>query len=365
MAEGGQGGGEAEDRTEAPSQRRLDRARDEGQVPLSREAVTLAGLLGGTLAAMVALPTLGDSLLRAMRGVLAGAHALDPMGVAVELARGGLLAVLPVAGGVAVAAVVATMLQTGGLVSAKGLAPKLSKLNPAAGLKRLFGLDSGVEFLRTLLKLGIVGAVLWRALGDGAALQAALHRPAGGLLAEAGGAALRLAGAALGALALIAVLDVVWVRLRHLRRLRMSLQDLKEEAKDTDGDPHVKARQRQIRRQRAGRRMLAAVPEAAVVITNPTHYAVALAYERDASGRASGAPRVVAKGVDSMAARIRAAAEAAGVPLVPNPPLARALHTLELDAEIPPEHYQAVAEIIAFVWRLRGRAAAVREEDPG
>jgi len=133
--------------------------------------------------------------------------------------------------------------------------------------------------------------------------------------------------------------------------LRMSRQDLRDEQKETDGDPKIKARIRQIRMQRARKRMMAAVPNATVVITNPTHYAVALAYDRAKNA----APRVVAKGVDSMAARIREVAEASRVPLVANPPLARALYQVEVDRDIPAEHYQAVAEIIAYVWRLGQR----------
>jgi flagellar biosynthetic protein FlhB len=162
----------------------------------------------------------------------------------------------------------------------------------------------------------------------------------------------------LAAQAGIAALDLLWVHLRHSRSLRMSRHDILEEHKETEGDPRVKARLKQIRMFRARKRMLAAVPKATVVITNPTHYAVALAYDR---GRHA-APRVVAKGVDALAARIREVAEANRIPLVANPPLARALYRVELDADIPAEYYQAVAEIIAYVWRL-GRpphAAATR-----
>jgi len=149
----------------------------------------------------------------------------------------------------------------------------------------------------------------------------------------------------------IAALDTFWVFLRQSQQLRMSRHDIQEEQKETEGDPRVKARIQQIRMFRARKRMLAAVPKATVVITNPTHYAVALSYDRAKHA----APRVVAKGVDSLAARIREVATANRVPMVANPPLAHALYRVELDADIPAEHYQAVAEIIAYVWRL-GRA---------
>jgi len=159
----------------------------------------------------------------------------------------------------------------------------------------------------------------------------------------------------LAAQAVIATLDLLYVRLHHMRSLRMSRQEIIDEHKEMEGDPRIKRRIRQIRVQRARRRMLKAVPKATVVITNPTHFAVALAYDRVRGG----APRVVAKGVDSMAARIRELAQDNRIPLVANPPLAHALYRVELDTEIPAEHYKAVAEIIAYVWRLRGMAVGM------
>ena len=156
--------------------------------------------------------------------------------------------------------------------------------------------------------------------------------------------------------AAIAALDLFWVRLRYAQQLRMSKEDVREEQRETEGDPKIKARIKQIRQQRARKRMLAAVPKATVVVTNPTHYAVALAYDRARNA----APRVVAKGVDSLAARIREVAQANRVPLVANPPLAQALYRVEVDTEIPAEHYQAVAEIIAYVWRLGQRQQRTR-----
>ena len=339
------------DRSEAATPRRIERAREDGQVALSREVAGFAALLGGLLAAFLALPSLGRDLFRALRAVLERAHALEMVDAALVLGWLGALLILPVTGAVALGAVAATLVQTRGLVSAKPLAPKLSKIDPWGGLKRLFGADGLAEFIRSLLKLCLVGGALWFALGDPASLQAALHAPAGAMLREASAAALRLAAAALAAFAAIAVLDLVWVHARHLKMLRMTRQELRDEMKESDGDPYMRARRRQIRESRSRQRMMSAVPKAAVVITNPTHYAVALAY---LGGDA--APKVVAKGVDELAARIRATAEASGVPLVANPPLARALHRLDVGAEIPAEHYQAVAEIIAFVWRRAGGA---------
>jgi len=341
---------DAADRSEAATPRRLEQARERGQVALSREAAGFAALLVASLACFVVLPPLGGELLMAMRVLLQRTHDIG-MADAVSLLGGlALLLVLPIAGGAAAGALGATLVQTRGLVAWAPLAPRFDKVSPLAGLKRLFGVEGLVELLRSLAKLALVGVALWFAIDDPMRWQALFHAPPGATLRAAMDASVRLMTAALIAFGGVAVLDLVWVHLRHLHTLRMSRQELREEAKESEGDPHFRARRRQIRESRARVRMMAAVPKAAVVITNPTHYAVALAY---AGGDA--APKLVAKGVDEVAARIRESAEAAGVPLVANPPLARALHRLEIGAEIPAEHYQAVAGIIAFVWKRRGR----------
>jgi flagellar biosynthetic protein FlhB len=349
MAEQGDNEVDDDSRTEAASQKRIDRAAEEGQVALSREVVGWVALLFATLAAAIMLPGQTTTLMRLLRNLLEQAHGLPMDAAAGALLQAAAMLVLPVAAGAALGALLATLVQTRGVMSFSGLAPKLEKLSPIAGFKRLVGTEALAEMARTLVKLMLVGAALWWAVGDLNGLQAALHLPPGGLIARSGQVALHLMAAALAAFTAIAIADLLWVRLRHLRQLRMTKQELKDEAKESEGDPHLRARRREMQRRFGRTRMLASVPGAAVVVTNPTHYAVALAY-----GGSDAAPRLVAKGVDSMAARIRAAAEAAGVPLVANPPLARALHQLDLEQEIPAEHYQAVAEIIAFVWRRRG-----------
>lgn len=344
----------AEDRTEAATPRRMEKAREEGQVALSRELVSLAALGGATLGLVLALPPLGERMLAALRGLLETAHRQDPARATVEVALAALLPVAAVAGLAAVGAVAATLLQTRGLVSAKGMVPRLDKLSAMAGLKRLFGAEGALEFGRSLIKLGIVGAALWWIAARPGDFLPLLALPPGALLGRAVEAAFKLLVAALLALALLAVLDLVLVTLRHRHRLRMSREELRQELRETEGDPQVKGRRRQIAQTRLRQRMMQAVPKAAVVVTNPTHYAVALAYERGTDA----APTLVAKGVDAMAARIRDVARENRVPIVANPPLARALYRLEPGSEIPAEHYQAVAEIIAYVWRL-GRS--VRE----
>lgn len=344
---------EREDATEEPTPKRLQKAREEGQVPLSREATSLVVLIAAMLAAFLSLPSTGGQLLIALRGLLAEAHARPPAAALAEVASLSILVLLPVAGAAAVAAIAVTLLQTGGAVSAKGMVPRLAKLSPLAGLKRLFGQEGLVELARTFVKLGVVGVALWFSFGAPESLQAVLHRPPAALLEVAQSRAAALIGAAVAAYAALAAADLFWVRLQHRRQLRMTRQELKEELKESEGDPQRKGQLRKLRDALRRGRMLARVPQAAVVITNPTHYAVALAYREGTDA----APKVVAKGVDEVAARIREAARAAGVPIVSNPPLARALHRLDLDAQIPPEHFQAVAEIIAFVWRAKRRLA--------
>ncbi|HEY5299117.1 MAG TPA: EscU/YscU/HrcU family type III secretion system export apparatus switch protein [Acetobacteraceae bacterium] len=345
-----------EGRTEAPTPRRLQRAREAGEVAVSHELVAFASLAAAALSLIWLAPASGRRLLDLLRGLLehAAAEGVSPRAGA-HLA---MLTLLSAAGPIlalgAAAGAAAVLVQTGFQLSLAPLRPQLSRISPAAGVRRLLGLDNLVEAGRSLVKLSITGFVAWHEIAlDLPRLAAAPFQDFAALPAALGAMVLRLLLAVLAAQAAIAVFDFAWVRLRLTQRLRMSRQDIREETKETDGDPHVKLRLRRLRMQRARRRMLAAVPKATVVVTNPTHYAVALVYDR---ARAA-APRVVAKGVDSMAERIRDVARAHAIPVVPNPPLARALHRLELDAEIPAEHYKAVAEIIAFVWRLRNRAA--------
>lgn len=349
MAEGE--GQDAEDRTEAPTPRRLEKAAEEGQVPLSREVVAFATLLAASLALLATLPALGGAMLLSMRGVMALPSGTDLRAATLALLGDAALAVLPVLAATAALAVLATLAQTGW--PRKGLAASFERLNPWAGLKRILGSEGLVELLRTLIKLAAVGAALWLAL-DPTLLGAALMLSPGALLHAATEAGWALMVAALLAFGAVAALDLAWTRWRFTRQMRMSREELKQELRESEGDPLLKARRRRIAETRARRRMLAEVPKAAVVITNPTHYAVALSYRQGDQA----APRLVAKGVDAMAARIRDAAAEHGVAVVADPPLARALWRLPLDTEIPPEHWQAVAGILAYVWRLQGRAAA-------
>jgi flagellar biosynthetic protein FlhB len=348
-----------QDRTEAATPRRMQRAREEGRVPVSREIHNFAGLAGVTLVlAMLAGGTAQDLATR-LAALLS--HAGDPGLTETGALRLGCIAALrgaaPFILAALLAGVAATVLQTGFLINGSRLQPDFSRISVLGGLRRLFGLDSLVEAAKSLAKVAVMAFALWHVLqADLPALMQAPRSDPQVLLARTMPPVLHMLYVVLAVQAVIAGFDLLWSRLRHAQQMRMSKEDVREEQREMEGDPKIKARIRQIRTQRARKRMLAAVPKATVVITNPTHYAIALAYDRTRNS----APRVVAKGVDSLAARIREVAEANKVPLVANPPLAHALYRVEVDTEIPAEHYQAVAEIIAYVWRLGQRARGTR-----
>lgn len=349
-------GTESGDRTKPATERRLQRAREDGEAPMSRELCVLAGLGAATLVLAMAGPGLARSLsmrLTRMLGAMDSTPdaALRDAGWTLLLAAGPLLGTVLLAGGAAV------LLQTGGLLRGNALVPDLYRLSPKRGFTRLFSPDNLIEAVKSLAKVGILAWAAWRALVDALpSVTASVWWQADTLLDRLTRDLLHLCMLVLACQAGIAVLDLAWVRFRFASRMRMSAQEVKQEHRDSEGDPRLKAKLRQLRTARARRRMMAAIPTATVIITNPTHYAVALAYDRGTQS----APRVVAKGMDEVAARIRAMAAEHGVPMVANPPLARALHTLELDAEVPAEHFKAVAEIIAYIWRLQGQAVAGR-----
>ncbi len=344
--------GEPDDRTEAPTQRRLQKARDEGQVPVSREAVLLAGLAVVTISFIRWSDTTGQALSHALVDYL-GRPDLTGRDLPMVLRQSAtvlLAAIAPVVLPIALAATVATLAQT--RLATRPWHVEFNRLSPGKGLKRMFGAEALMETAKSLAKLAVVGGaafiVLRRELPALERMQAA---PLGALPNLLTSVVIRLMLAVVLAQTVIAAADLFWLWRQHQRQMRMSRSDVKDEQKETDGDPAIKMRIRRIRMRRARQRMLAAVPTATVVVTNPTHYAVALTYD----SQTGNVPRLVAKGVDSMAARIRETASQHGVPIVANPPLARTLHQLPLNARIPPELYKAVAELIAYVWRLGGR----------
>ena len=232
----------------------------------------------------------------------------------------------------------------------EALAPKLSKISPAAGFKRLFSAQALANFAKGLVKLVLIGSVLTALMWPERARIMALERadPVA-VLPLAQSLALKLLGAVVAIMAVVAIADYLFQYRQWYEKQKMSLRELKEEFRQSEGDPVIRGKMRQVRQTRQRRRMIAAVPKAAVIITNPTHYSIALQYERGMD-----APLCVAKGVDAVALKIREVAAEHAIPVVENPPLARALHaTVELDQAISPEHYKAVAEVIGYVMKLR------------
>ncbi len=348
-------------KTEEPTQKRLTEAREKGQVARSQEVNHWFMILAFAILVGALAPGTADGVARTMQEFLARPHMIDlDSGALGPLlretgARLGRALALPALVAL-LAAAAAGLVQTGFVFSADPVKPKLEKISPVRGVKRLFSARSLVEFLKGILKLAIVAlviaALLWPERGLVTAL-VGMDLPQFLIIVQTLG--LRVLLGVLAVMTLIAGLDFLFQRHQHLKQLRMTTQELKDEHKQTEGDPMVKARLRQIRMERARQRMMAAVPESDVVITNPTHYAVALSYELGSTG----APKLTAKGVDSLALRIRDLARECGIPVVENPPLARALYSgVELDQEISPEHYKAVAEIIGYVMRLKGKLPA-------
>ena len=342
-------------RTEEPTQRRLDEAHRKGDVVKSAELSTLILLSAGVLA-LTMFGTLSVQRFAADFRIFleSPADLVIDAGTASALlqhATFGLIAVLaPAVGLMLFAALAGNLVQHRPVFSAERLKPDLAKLSPMKGFKRLFGLDGLMNFVKGIAKILVVGcASAWALWPERARILSALDLPPSGIMGLALALVVKVMLAALAVLAVIAAVDYVYQRQRFHARHRMSRQELRDELKQSEGDPHVKARIRQVRLERARKRMIAAVPEATVVIMNPTHYAVALKYE---SGK-MGAPVCVAKGVDHLALTIRKVAEDNDVPIVENPPLARALYAaVEVDDEIPAEHYKAVAQVIGYVMRL-------------
>jgi len=343
-------------RTEDPTQKRLQDAREKGEFPRSQDVVTFATLSAATFAIVVWGGEAGQIFIERFGGFLshpeyfdASAGGILGLAWAVAAALAAILAVPFVA--MLVGAIGGNLVQSPLVLSGEKLKMDLSKLSPGKGLSRLFGGEALVNFAKGLIKVACAGAAaVWAVWPDSNAivsLVAADPRMAG---ASALTLTTRMLGAVLAVVAIFAALDWFWQRFSFMRRMRMSKQDIRDEMKQSEGDPLVKMKIRQVRMERGRKRMMAEVSKATVIVTNPTHYAVALKYESGAMA----APKCVAKGVDALALRIRELATENQVPIVENPPLARALYAaVEVDAEIPVEHYKAVAQIIGFVMKKR------------
>ena len=345
-------------RTEEPTQKRLDEALSKGDVVKSTELAAFVMLAGGTLALALFAQNAARRFTANFTVFLENPAqmSMDAGGVMAVLKKSvlGLMAIVgPAFGLMLLAALAGHLLQHRPFFSAEKIKPDLSKLSPIAGFKRMFGLDGVVNLVKGVAKILLVGtAGVLAVWPERARLATALDMNPAGIATLTLALIGKMLIASLVALFVIAALDYVYQRQRFFARHRMTRQELRDEVKQSEGDPQIKARIRQIRLERSKKRMIAAVPEASVVIVNPTHYAVALKYE---SGKMA-APVCVAKGMDHLALTIRKVAEEHDVPIVENPPLARALYAgVDLDEPIPPEHYKAVAQIIGYVMRLANK----------
>ncbi|WP_422367570.1 flagellar biosynthesis protein FlhB [Pelagibius sp.] len=343
-------------KTEEPTSKRLSDAREKGQVARSQEVshwfmilalAILVGIFseslmsdfGGLMVPFVEQPhllSLDNGMLQQML-----------IGTAVDILK---VSAIPLAI-ILLAGLLAGTIQNGIIVTNEQIKPKLSNIGFKRGFKKMFSSRALADFAKGLLKLAIVATVVAVIIWPDRYM--VLDMPSmsvEAVLALVRWEAVKVIIGVLSVMSIITLIDILYQRYQHHKELRMTKQQIKDENKQTEGDPMIKGRLRQIRAERARKRMMAAVPEADVVITNPTHYAVALKYDQATMA----APKLLAKGVDNIAFRIREIAEEYDITVVENPPVARALHAaVEIDQEIPPEHYKAVAEIISFVMNLR------------
>jgi flagellar biosynthetic protein FlhB len=353
---------ESNERTEDPTPRRLEEALRRGDVVKSMEVNTWFNIAGGTLMIMVFAAPMASSLQTTFRGLVAKSYQIPTDGPALTALMKTLAFDVFAAFGVpllllCVAAFAGNIVQHRIVFTTELVRPQLSRISPMAGFARLFSRQALANFAKGLAKRCVVGGVM------AVMLWPQRQRLAGIVTADPAmllpfirSIALKLLGTVVAVLAVIATADYFFQYQQWYERQKMSLQEVKEEFRQTEGDPTIKGKLRQLRATRMRKRIIAAVPKASVVITNPTHYAIALKYERGMN-----APVCVAKGVDLIARKIREIAEQHRIPVVENPPLARALHaTVEIDQEIPREHYRAVAEIIGYIMRLRRMAREPR-----
>lgn len=357
MAESEEGTDQSQ-KTEEPTARRLEEARKRGQVIYSREVSNWLMLFAATVIIIMAGPGLMADLQDTLAHFLANAGTLRADGPGLHELLSNLfwhvtkIIVLPLLI-LAAVGVLSGFIQTGPVFTLDPIKPDLSKISLLAGFGRLFSLRSVVELVKGLVKIIVVAAAaLYVLLPYFGGIEHFVGQDVSAALFDLHSLFLKMMIAVLSVLFLVAVLDYLYQRHDFLARMRMSKQEIREEFKQTEGDPHIKARLRDLRQRRARQRMMQAVPEADVVITNPTHYAVALKYD----SKEMDAPQMVAKGADLIAARIREIAEENKVPIVENAPLARALFdSMEIEQSIPHEHYKAVAEVISYVFRLKGK----------
>jgi len=344
------------ERTEPATPKRLEKAREEGQVARSQELTTFALLMTAAVGILFLGSDLMDKLQKIMQvGMqLERELAFQPdlmLNRLYELAYEGLLAIAPLLFLLIIVAFFAPMLLSGWLISAKALMPKFDRINPIKGIGRMFSMRSLIELVKAIAKTIVIGSVAALIIWSNKEEVMALLTVSIDLGISRTGEFLTMSFLlTVGAMALIAAIDVPFQIWEHAKQLRMTKEEIRKENKDSEGDPFIKGRIRGLQREAARRRMMSEIPNADVIVTNPTHYAVALRYKSESMR----APTVVAKGVHLLAARIREVAEEHRVPILEAPPLARALYYhAELESEIPEKLYTAVAEVLAYVFQLR------------
>ncbi len=345
----------SQEKTEEPTQKRLSKAREDGQVPRSRELTTSAILLSGSIALFVFAPFMSQRLLDILRFNFQFDREVnfDPAMMISHLTHSfadALYSLFPLFAVLVVAAILGPIALGGWLWSTKAMAPKASRMNPMEGLKRMFGVKGLVELVKALAKVILILSLAIVLL---VSMQQDMLELANQAVKPSIVDSLRISGWAAIALSAVTIfivlVDVPFQIWDNSRKLKMSRQDIKDEMKDSEGKPEVKGRIRQLQREMANNRQLAAVPEADVVITNPTHFSVAVKYDPDTMET----PIVIAKGVDFVALKIREIANANDIQIMESPVLARAVyHTTEVDQEIPAGLYMAVAQVLAYVFQL-------------
>ncbi|MGV3576739.1 MAG: flagellar biosynthesis protein FlhB [Devosia sp.] len=355
---------EQDSKTEDPSHKKLEEAHKKGDVAKSQEVTTWFMLVGTTIVFASMAPWVSQQISDPLRLVIMNSDRFDVDGAGFGsffngLAFAMIAAVLGPLGLLFVCGVLANLVQHRPLFSTEPITPKFSKISPIAGAKRLFSGEAFVNFGKGLLKIAVVGVVVAMVVWpERDRLDTMMTADPIIILMDFQELGVKILTAVLVVVTFIAAADYFYTRQKWWKRQMMTVQETREEYKQMEGDPHVKGRIRQLRQEKARKRMMQAVPDATVVVTNPTHYAVALKYDKG-----MGAPKCVAKGADAVALRIRTVAKENDVPIIENPPLARALFAaVDVDQDIPADHYKAVAEIIGFVMRLKhGRSWKARE----
>jgi flagellar biosynthetic protein FlhB len=346
-------------KTEEPTHKRLEDARKKGQVVSTRELNHFFMMLALTFFLMVLAPRFCIAIMDILTPFISRPDQFEVTSAGVKdtlsnvLGETALIMAIPLILLSFVAAIAPAVIQGKLIVSGESIKPKLNKISPLAGFKRIYGMKALVEFMKSFLKVAIIGTVgIMVALPYASQMERLLTTDKSAMLELTQQVAGSMMIAACIFLFLLSIFDYAYQRMIFMKQMRMTKQELKDEYKQQEGDPLVKNKVRQLRRERAKKRMMANVPKADVIITNPTHYAVALQYD----SATMPAPKVLAKGIDDVALRIRELGTKNKIPVVRNPPLARILYdTTEIDDEIPTQHYQAVAKIIGYVYKLKGK----------